>query len=161
MGVVLCVVAYGAWRFQSYLYGIEIAGRPLLLHRPRVSIVPLWNWNLCWRVGQYLVLVVSIVPLWNWNVAHLGIQHISCVFQSYLYGIEITVPKITPMARASFNRTFMELKLLCSCSDRGDGVFQSYLYGIEINIRRTAHRRSPEFQSYLYGIEMREHWHPL
>ena len=54
-------------------------------------------------------------------------------FQSYLYGIEISLmqPSRQPVWR--FNRTFMELKSLYIKGKTDNQTrFQSYLYGIEI-----------------------------
>ena len=119
--------------FQSYLYGIVIT------YPQCVSL-----WNICfnrtfmelkWNIGRNVIASgwVSIVPLWNWNC--------NTIIQKSRY--------------SSFNRTFMELKLV------GFGVtkfrlrkFQSYLYGIEIQKVQQWKLHLQKFQSYLYGIEI-------
>ena len=55
-----------------------------------VSIVPLWNWNLCWSLNQ----------------RREGRS------QSYLYGIEMLNNTRELLMRKGLNRTFMELKWL-------------------------------------------------
>ena len=121
---------------------------------------------------------VSIVPLWNWNFLYtrLVIKH-HVLFQSYLYGIEISTATIVPMLPMCFNRTFMELKWarglrntlaspvsivpLWNWNDSrlyppgcGSRAFQSYLYGIEITGVSWTIQAYKVFQSYLYGIEI-------
>ena len=111
-----CVTVVSLKEFQSYLYGIEMQYRTQRsCKRLRVSIVPLWNWNTLkfYRLWKQ-ILQVSIVPLWNWNsdnqfyapeafpVSIVPLWNWNRVcgvsftflrrFQSYLYGIEITLP---------------------------------------------------------------------
>ena len=57
------------------------------------------------------------------------------VFQSHLYGIESIIIERHIHHDASFNRTFMELKVPDAIEGtRGGAKFQSHLYGIESNI---------------------------
>ena len=78
--------------FQSYLYGIEMRMcRPDWRHISLVSIVPLWNWNDGVTQMPFIDLIVSIVPLWNWNTEGFNRFVQRQTFQSYLYGIEITL----------------------------------------------------------------------
>ena len=96
-----------------------------------VLIVPLWNWNNCWKKHLLLRLssnrtfmelksrlevirrfnkFVLIVPLWNWNL------NLTIVLASWM--LVLIVPLWnwnfatlkTPVAEFSSNRTFMELK---------------------------------------------------
>ena len=75
-------------------------------------------------------------------------------FQSYLYGIEITVSTTSISLGSCFNRTFMELKYvkvmlilnLYLCFNR-TFMELKFLYKGESGVYR-------QFQSYLYGIEM-------
>ena len=75
------------------------------------------------------------------------------LFQSYLYGIEITITGSPGQITQSFNRTFMELKLMDLYQACQAELFQSYLYGIEID-QRLLLCQALMFQSYLYGIEI-------
>ena len=120
----------------------------------RVSIVPLWNWNLgCLIAGTYRCMfqsylygieiiinrclrgciLVSIVPLWNWNI---------CCATKWLYSI------------CRFNRTFMELKfvqILTLISMLMVSIVPLWNWN---NPEYRCIRENEAFQSYLYGIEI-------
>ena len=125
------VCAIGVDESQSYLYGIEIKFRQLGRILWRVSIVPLWNWNIIVEVALQLLNLsqsylygieirkknlsffttsVSIVPLWNWNtysgsnVAWAG--GLNRTFMELKYNRRT----LTAGAPSRLNRTFMELK---------------------------------------------------
>ena len=68
------------------------------LLRAYVLIVPLWNWNWTERGRTAVTETVLIVPLWNWNEVKKDAK-----------GDQ----------QASFNRTFMELKLINLYFDSG------------------------------------------
>ena len=121
--------------------------------RAPVSIEPLWNWKHWFVVYLQCKLKVSIEPLWNWK------HKIMCKVKYC----------------ASFNRTFMELKVwllawswvaaavsieplwnwkrMSTWKYCKNVVFQSNLYGIESVQQIAALFSAPKFQSNLYGIE--------
>ena len=120
--------------FQSYLYGIEIKLTIREVSLRRVSIVPLWNWNIYDRIYYYFVFArfnrtfmelkslthkpsfacikVSIVPLWNWN--------------THSPASLMAVSKVSIVPLWNWNTEWRIAWLRVA-------VFQSYLYGIEIN----------------------------
>ena len=66
---------------------------------------------------------------------------IPSLFQSYLYGIEISEETGGADTAGCFNRTFMELKYINAQTNRQNAKFQSYLYGIEISVLRKCNLR--------------------
>ena len=141
-----------------------------------VSIVPLWNWNVDSQIVYIKAFFVSIVPLWNWNMRIKSLLVWLNLFQSYLYGIEISTKidrmntallvSIVPLwnwnigvefskfCQPCFNRTFMELKYcllmpfltLKHCFNRTFMELKS--------LTDSYYYQDFWFQSYLYGIEI-------
>ena len=120
------------FKFQSYLYGIEIP-----------------DWPICSRI-----YVVSIVPLWNWNIKPQSWSSDSKCFNRTFMELKYWGAIIEILPGLCFNRTFMELKFSPIRSQHCSLLFQSYLYGIEIIIVFECYSPPMKFQSYLYGIEI-------
>ena len=146
---------WAAQGFQSYLYGIEIA-----IKRQAIKVVNLFQSYLYGieiasrSKGPRDHRRVSIVPLWNWNIFNLIKYWKASMFQSYLYGIEIVIKFRKLLNEFSFNRTFMELKSLYT-------IVWLYVIVVSIvplwnwNYYRIFEKSQLwQFQSYLYGIEM-------
>ena len=119
-------------RFQSYLYGIEIKQnsvmRFVMQSFNRTFMELKWSQRLRRLVQQR----VSIVPLWNWNIVQYRRFRIGLCFNRTF--MELKLSSITEKASTllCFNRTFMELKCRQSKSICASVWFQSYLYGIEM-----------------------------
>ena len=87
--IILASACIAVIEFQSYLYGIEIAGAGRSGERKQ-------GFN---RTFMELKSVYWFLHSWNGSE-----------FQSYLYGIEITMRRYLGRVLRGFNRTFMELK---------------------------------------------------
>ena len=138
--------------FQSHLYGIESISLFMTMSVVAVSIAPLWNWKTGTPDGRkcaagfnrtFMELKVGKKKLRLFSFkfqSHLyGIEseigsteiHMLSLFQSHLYGIESQITVRWRVLPNRFNRTFMELKVLCPCGVLPISPFQSHLYGIE------------------------------